>query len=1391
MFAKVRSESYVTFVGVPGSGKTATARHIALKLQREGYEVLSIKNINDIEAYCDPNNPQVFVIDDVLGMYGLDIEIYNIMNKYEYTLKEPIMPITKVLMTCRELVYRNEMLSECFLFKQENVILLNSEENALSDSDKHKLLAKYRLGSDFLSSAEMKSSSHMFPFLCKFFSSKTDLKLYGSTFFISPVPCILDELQQMRKHTKIKYASLVLLMASENMLSRESLDNITKDNNEMYLNEKKSKFLEACKVSPDMASFEIIDALSEMEGTYTKKSDSEFTFIHDSVFEIVAFHFGLQFQELMLQYMSSGFIANYIKLETSNIQKNEIGGKQTSDKKEQNETAHIKMSGFDLRITLQESHHQTLAERLFRDVENGDLYNVFGNEALKHPLVLQAFIRIMIGKPYTKMHSLFLSELKETFNPCHYIHPKTDSDLRDHLKRMIHGMLINERFSKYYETSIRAISWVIYRGHHQLLQYITDRIIKEKNNLSDLFQNSYNTCDQFYPDKTQNPTFNESDIQEADWVSGEEDDSESIYKWCMLRLCCCAKSNTNMNNPSNFITPSIMEIVEDILSNIRESEENSYGQYDNMAACNADFEPDIDIYCEPVIVEQNRLLCLGCYSGDLNTVSILLKHVDGNAINITEMCHKRSYREMDSLSIACSLGYLEIVKKLISVGINVNQKAKFCSPLICACENGHNNVVEELIKAGADVNVLRINKTPLIAACRQGHLEIVTQLIKEGADVNLKHGNFTPLIAACFNGNVCIIEELIVEGADVNLNSEYNTPLLAACRNGHKFVAEILIKAGANINFNIGRVSPLGVACYNAHLDIVRTMIKEGALVNVVEQGVSLLTAVCLDGHLDIVRELITAGANVNLKHGKYTPLSAACFGGHFEIAKELLQAGANVNLNDKINTPLTAACLNGHLDLVEILIKAGAGVNQCKGNYTPLTVACFNGHFDVVKKLIKTGADVNLKHRKYSPLSAACRKGHLNIAEELILGGADVNQIQNNLTILSIECIYGHTDMVEKLIKAGAVVNLRYGNFTPLTAACNYGHINIVEVLLSAGADVNLDNGDRSPLGIALYKNHMNMARKLIIAGANVNQIERNFTLLITACLNGHLDVVEELITAGADVNLKHGNFTPLIAACRNGRKHLVAKLIKAGADVNVNKGDHSPIQIALYNANSDILQILIKAGADVIGRDIPLLTAECLNGHTDIAKDLIQAGADVNLKHGQYTPLTAACLNGHLDLVKTLITAGANVNLKQENYTPLTAACCSRHIDIAKELLQAGADVNINHCVYTPLTAACLNGQLDLVETLIKAGADVNLNVGNDTPLTLACFHGHLRIVKTLIKAGADVNLKHKKYSPLSAAIVCKHFDIAKTLTSSGASRCNETFTMISKDPRFTGLY
>lgn len=51
MLEQIRTQPYITFVGVPGSEKTATARHIALILQKEGYEICPIKEIHKIEDY--------------------------------------------------------------------------------------------------------------------------------------------------------------------------------------------------------------------------------------------------------------------------------------------------------------------------------------------------------------------------------------------------------------------------------------------------------------------------------------------------------------------------------------------------------------------------------------------------------------------------------------------------------------------------------------------------------------------------------------------------------------------------------------------------------------------------------------------------------------------------------------------------------------------------------------------------------------------------------------------------------------------------------------------------------------------------------------------------------------------------------------------------------------------------------------------------------------------------------------------------------------------------------------------------------------------------------------------------------------------------------------------
>lgn len=54
------------------------------------------------------------------------------------------------------------------------------------------------------------------------------------------------------------------------------------------------------------------------------------------------------------------------------------------------------------------------------------------------------------------------------------------------------GLLFNEIEVNYaVNTRVNAISWVIYHGHHQILQYITEQLVKENGKTDILFQNPF------------------------------------------------------------------------------------------------------------------------------------------------------------------------------------------------------------------------------------------------------------------------------------------------------------------------------------------------------------------------------------------------------------------------------------------------------------------------------------------------------------------------------------------------------------------------------------------------------------------------------------------------------------------------------------------------------------------------------------------------------------------------------------------------------------------------------------------------------------------------------------------------------------------------------------
>lgn len=1304
---QVQKQKYVMFVGAPGSGKTATVRHIALKLQRNESEVWEITDIRCIETYINPSKPQVFIIENALGLFELNKSKLNKIRECKETIENHTNEETKILFTCREAIFKNRALAKTFLAKKENVVNLN----VLSDKDKYNLFSKYKLDGNVLTQIDMAKTSSMFPLLCKLYSENRGLSKYGPKFFISPIPYLLEELDDMKNENKTQYASLVFLVMSQNSLTE------TKLYHDSYIEIKRhfsQKGIIDSKTEPAM----LYEALRELEGFYTKQVDGRFTFVHEHMFEIVAYHVGQDFPEIILQYMSSGYIASHLRPNS------------THDTENEEENA-------DLLLILNELKFPILAERLFRDLENGELYNVFRNICFQHSRMRTAFVGVLKNMSFSQLSSVFLSELKECFNLRRYTLNAglTRDKMFDvkHQESEFHRLLLSQRTLKrrrgkaiscFYMYSVRAISWVVCVGHHETLQYVIDRTKKETGSIDILFQSSYNKGDRNY-----------SNIKEID--------TDTELKYAVDKI----------KQGKSYLVGNYR-----IQLQAREQLCESDDDTDSDWANDTENESDTDIKnnqvkyrksksdYEPLIAEQRRLLCLGCFSGDLKTVQILLQHTT-HAVNSTESYFGKQHYELEPLIIACKLGHLDIAKELLQAGYGENVKGRYDTPLTAACAKGDLAVVEKLIGVGADVNLSVKNKTPLIEACAKGHINIVRYLIGKGADVNLEAGDNTPLTAACRENQIDVVKELINENADIDKKNSF-TPLTMSCYYGHLGVIEELISAKANVNLSCNSFTPLLAACWFGDLKVVKFLIANGADVNSRIRDETPLTVACYEDHVNIIELLINKGARIDftgetktvlfktqlrvtdvLEKKTDSPLIKACYFKKIRFIKKFLELGADVNSFDKKHTPLTAACSKNHLDVVELLINYSANVNLSNGEKTPLTIACAMKNVHVVNMLIKAGADVNLAdNEKGTPLTTACAMDDLQVVNELIdTKKADVNLADKKKgTPLIIACSRNYLSVVQMLIEANADVNLAHGGKTPLTVSFDEGHLIVAFELITAGASVNKNFQNAIPFPIERFQKQLSLIKNLIAMNIDKDLIFRKNAFLTDACNQGLLDFVKELIEAKANVNINDGKRTPLTAACSIGYIGMVKELIEAGADVDLSDNYRTP------------------------------LTAACSFEHYDIVKALIKKGAIVNLSDNYRTPLTAACSLGNLDIVELLIEESADVNLSDNFRTPLTAACSLGHGDIVKALIKANANVNLSDGYRTPLTAACYHNHSHVVSELIKAGADVNLADRKNTPLTVAYERMNMYIFDYLLRKGGEFNSSGSDTIPPRNSIV-----------------------------------
>ena len=262
-----------------------------------------------------------------------------------------------------------------------------------------------------------------------------------------------------------------------------------------------------------------------------------------------------------------------------------------------------------------------------------------------------------------------------------------------------------------------------------------------------------------------------------------------------------------------------------------------------------------------------------------------------------------------ALHEACFSGCLKCVEILLEQNVVVDPlKHGDWTPLMIASTHGYVDIVKKLIQYGA--NVQRLNKDGWNAfhlAARKGHIKVLECLLEDCMtlwDTVSKNGR-TPLHTACMHGKAKTVEFLLQSAhyeSDMK-DSCGTTPFMDASRFNFVDILDLLCRK-QNVDFNvvdsIGR-NALHVACQSGAVEAVQYLVSECRFsVNHPCQS-SLLKPLHIaskEGHIKVVRYLVSFGADVNaIDKSNRTSLHLAAASGKPEVVQYFVDS-VNVDCN-------------------------------------------------------------------------------------------------------------------------------------------------------------------------------------------------------------------------------------------------------------------------------------------------------------------------------------------------------------------------------------------------------------------------------------------------------------------------------------------------------------
>lgn len=334
---------------------------------KAGAEIVPVCGSEEVLLYGKTSINQVFIIDDVLGFFAVDMTMFNNIIRHQERLLKLLGKESKLIFTCRKTVYKEALKFDSFITK--NIFDLHAGSFDLSEEEKMKMITKHctkaSIDSSVYNTFSFNSAEIMFPFVCKLFAIDKTYHKFGSRFFNKPFECLIKQMDILQKTNSIQYTAMVICLLNENKISLQSLP----DKNV------KEDIYNCCGINRSTSDWQIIDALKQITGTFVTEVYDEFTFIYDSIYEIVAFHFGTENVTQVLQYMPSHFVAHKLI----------VCGASTFD---------------ILKIKLSEIHFPLLADKMYSDIKDMHLFDVFRNTSLDNIQFLYVFMNFLTHIPY-------------------------------------------------------------------------------------------------------------------------------------------------------------------------------------------------------------------------------------------------------------------------------------------------------------------------------------------------------------------------------------------------------------------------------------------------------------------------------------------------------------------------------------------------------------------------------------------------------------------------------------------------------------------------------------------------------------------------------------------------------------------------------------------------------------------------------------------------------------------------------------------------------------------------------------------------------------------------------------------------------------------------------